>query len=90
MTGGGEIPCPSPETSVFFELMDFTHEISIKYKVTPFEIFKQDKDEVIMLLNYFIEKSNKEEPAVKTKNHFSEKQDRRIRVNDKTASGGWW
>lgn len=37
--------------------MDFTVEISKLYNVTPFEIFKQDKDEVIMLINYFIEKS---------------------------------
>lgn len=37
--------------------MDFTVETSKLYNVTPFEIFKQDKDEVIMLINYFIEKS---------------------------------
>ena len=36
--------------------MDFTCELSKLYSVTPFEIFKQDKDEVIMLVNYFIEK----------------------------------
>lgn len=37
--------------------MDFTVETSKLYNVTPFEIFNQDKDEVIMLINYFIEKS---------------------------------
>lgn len=37
--------------------MEFTVETSKLYNVTPFEIFKQDKDEVIMLINYFIEKS---------------------------------
>lgn len=37
--------------------MDFTVELSKVYNVIPFEIFKQDKDEVIMLINYFIEKS---------------------------------
>lgn len=36
--------------------MDFTVELSKSYNVTPFEIFKQDKDSVIMLINYFIEK----------------------------------
>jgi hypothetical protein len=36
--------------------MDFTAELSKLYNVTPFEIFKQDKDNVIMLINYFIEK----------------------------------
>lgn len=36
--------------------MDFTAELSKVYGVTPFEIFKQDKDSVIMLINYYIEK----------------------------------
>ncbi len=36
--------------------MDFTCEISKLYSVSPFEVLKQDKDAVIMLINYFIEK----------------------------------
>jgi hypothetical protein len=32
--------------------MDFTFELSRMFNVLPFEIFKQDKDEVIMLINY--------------------------------------
>lgn len=47
-------PCPK---SLFYELMDFTFELSKIYNVIPFEILKQDKDEVIMLLNYMAEKS---------------------------------
>ena len=43
--------------------MDFTCEISKLYSVTPFEIFKQDKDEVIMLINYFIEKGSDNKQA---------------------------
>jgi hypothetical protein len=37
--------------------MDFTFELSKIYNIMPFEILKQDKDEVIMLLNYMVEKS---------------------------------
>ncbi len=37
--------------------MDFTFELSKIYNVIPFDILKQDKDEVIMLLNYMAEKS---------------------------------
>ena len=37
--------------------MDFTFELGKIYNVMPFEILKQDKDEVIMLLNYMAEKS---------------------------------
>lgn len=47
-------PCPN---SLFYELMDFTFELSKIYNVMPFEILKQDKDEVIMLINYMTEKS---------------------------------
>ena len=36
--------------------MDFTFELSKIYNVLPFDILKQDKDEVIMLLNYMAEK----------------------------------
>lgn len=55
MTGeGGTPPCPK---SLFYELMDFTFELSKLYNVIPFDILRQDKDEVIMLLNYMAEKS---------------------------------
>ena len=36
--------------------MDFTCELCKLYSVTPFEVLKQDKDAVIMLINYYIEK----------------------------------
>ena len=36
--------------------MDFTFELSKMFNVLPFEILKQDKDEVIMLINYMSEK----------------------------------
>ena len=36
--------------------MEFTCELSKAYSVSPFEVLKQDKDAVIMLINYFIEK----------------------------------
>ena len=50
----------------------------------------QDVDEVIMLLNYFIEKAgNEEKPlgAAKATNGSSQKY---VKVNNKTATGGWW
>ena len=37
--------------------MDFTFELSKIFNVIPFKIMRQDKDEVIMLLNYMAEKS---------------------------------
>jgi hypothetical protein len=41
--------------------MDFTFELSKMFNVLPFEIFKQDKDEVIMLINYMSEKGETKE-----------------------------
>lgn len=56
--------------------------------MTPFELFAQDTDEVIMLINYYIEKGNySDAPTGKTEKGHSEA---RIRVNDKTATGGWF
>ena len=55
--------------------------------MTPFDLFAQDTEEVIMLLNYYIEKGNHpENGTVKAEKHGEE----RIRVNDKTATGGWF
>lgn len=71
--------------SLFYELMDFTFELSKSLNISPFSIMKEDKDEVIMLMNYFIEKGEEqpESKSVKSKNE-------RVRVNDDTATGGWF
>lgn len=67
--------------------MDFTFELSKIYGVIPFEILKQDKDEVIMLLNYMAEKSETTQ-SVRPAQHSDKQQ--YIKVNDRTATGGWW
>lgn len=74
---------------MFYELMNFTFELSKIYNVLPFEILKQDKDEVIMLLNYMTEKSESKDIKKTTVNKKGQTVER-IRVNDKTATGGWW
>lgn len=55
--------------------------------MTPFDLFKQDADEVIAIINYFIEKGKDSPHAVNT---GAETRVERVRVNDKTATGGWW
>ena len=62
--------------------METTFNLSRHFSVTPFVIFEQDCDEVISVINHFIAKANKA-PEKASK-------DTRIRVNDKTATGGWW
>lgn len=74
---------------MFYELMDFTFELSKLYAVLPFEIFKQDKDNVMMCLNYMVEKSEtvSEKKTVKKEKG---KTVERVKVNSKTATGNWW
>lgn len=56
--------------------MDFTFELSKIYNVIPFEILKQDKDEVIMLLNYMAEKSEIAQGAKGARPHAAITSDR--------------
>lgn len=41
--------------------MKITVTLAGNYNVTPFEIFKQDLDEVIMLINYYLSLSENSE-----------------------------
>lgn len=88
MGEGLKTPCPK---SLFFELMDFTCELSRSFNLSPFEILDQDTDNVIMLVNYFVEKGQDvtDEEITTAKKH-TDGQPQRIRVNDKTATGGWF
>jgi hypothetical protein len=65
--------------------METTFTLSRYFAMTPFALMEQDCDEVIMILNHFINKSS-ELPKEDT----PKQKDQRIRVNDKTASGGWF
>lgn len=64
-----------------------TDTLARSYNVTPFEIMAQDCDEVILLINYLLKKAEQRPaspaaPANSNKNF--------IKVNDSTATGGWW
>ena len=67
--------------------MRTTLTLSANLNCNPFLIFDQDVDEVIMLINFYIElgASSNSNESVNTKS-----KETRIRVNDKTATGGWW
>lgn len=85
MSGGGT---NAAATSAFYELMQTTITLSSNLNCNPFEIFDQDTDEVIMLINFYIEMGNKNENNIPVK--APQKTEKRIRVNDKTATGGWF
>ena len=53
---------------------------------SPFVIFDREVDEVITIINFYIELA-----ATENSNESVTKQkETRIRVNDKTATGGWF
>ena len=71
--------------------MGTTITLARSFNVSPFEIMAQDCDEVIMLINYFVEKAEKgdgQPAAIQTAN--GSKKQEYIKVNNKTATGGWW
>lgn len=73
--------------------MEFTFEIAKAYRVSPFDILKEDMDSVIMAVNYFIEKSDIEPQKVKSETDETTKSADgviRKRVTNKTATGGWY
>lgn len=53
---------------------------------------KQDCDEVIRIINYYIEVGANAAPADEKRvfNTSKPNQEQRIKVNDKTATGGWF
>lgn len=60
--------------------------LSASMNCSPFIVFEQDTDEVIMIINYYIEVGDEQPQKQTAKN----KKEERIRVNDKTATGGWF
>lgn len=75
-------------------MFDATILLCAQYHMTPFEMFNQDADEVIMLLNYHIglAAEKKEIPAqsATAPHHAGAEKVKRIKVNDRTATGGWF
>ena len=80
---------PHERINIFEEMMKTTMTLSQTLHCSPFEIFEQDSDEVIMLINFYLLLA-KNNPDAKTTTPKSVKKEQRIKVNDKTASGGWW
>ena len=78
--------------SAFMELMKTTATMAANYNCTPFDIFEKDVDEVIMLIKFYTrladEKGNMPQPQRNTQKPAGKQE--RIRVNDKTATNGWF
>lgn len=68
--------------------------LSANLNTDPFSIFEQDVDEVIMIINFYIElgaEQKQQSPQPKAnKTQTAKGKQERIRVNDATATGGWF
>lgn len=67
--------------------MDVSNTLCKIYNISPFILFKEDSEEVIMLLNYMIDKSLDHKATTPSS---AEQKEERIYVNEKTATGGWY
>jgi hypothetical protein len=81
---GEETPAPKTLSESILEVVIILSE---QWRVPPFETLKTDIDDFIMLLNYYmnLDKQNDEKPVKK-----SAGKEKRIKVNDRTATGGWF
>ena len=62
-----------------------------KWNVSPFEVLEKDIDDFIMIANCMIAKNEKTPQGSKyADGKKGSKKETRIRVNDKTATGGWF
>ena len=47
--------------SLYFEFMDCTFTLADRYHITPFELYQQDCEEVIMTINFFVAKADEKD-----------------------------
>lgn len=73
--------------------MNFTFTLSKVYGVLPFRILEENADDVILLINYLNLKDEYDPTdtgADVAHTPTGKDKEVRIKVNDKTATGGWW
>lgn len=56
-----------------------------EYKTSPFDILSKDIDDFIVVVNYLLKMGERGGNQNK-----DSRNDAKILVNDKTATGGWW
>ena len=73
--------------------MKTTMTLSANLNCSPFDVFEQDVDEVIMIISFYIALGENDEHKTHEKTTHVKpvaKKNERIRVNDATATGGWF
>lgn len=64
--------------------MEIVVLVAKEYGISPFEVLNSDIDDFARLVNFLVESGRETSKGMKKKN------DERVRVTDKTATGGWW
>lgn len=77
-----------PSNGIYYDLMDASMSLCIKHNMTPFYLFDQEVDEVIYIINFYIDKSKIKREN--NSNKSNKQEEKRIRVTEKTATGGWY
>ena len=70
--------------------MKTTITLSGNLNSNPFDIFEQDTDEVIMMINFIVGLGENQNNIFPNNSTTKPSAETRIRVNDKTATGGWF
>ncbi len=87
MTGaGGEQPPPKPISEA---LLDVVFAFAAQWRVSPYDVLLWDVDDFFLLAAYLIARG-RQTPTENAKTTQSSPKEERIRVNDKTATGGWF
>lgn len=67
--------------------MDIAVFFAEKWHTTPFDVLGYDIDDFILIANNMIEGNKTTKTTAKS---MVKPKEKRIRVNDKTATGGWF
>lgn len=78
----------SPPKPFSDNLIDIIMLFSERWNMSPFDVLEKDIDDFIVISNYLM--SMDIETEEKTTKNITRKKETRIRVNDKTATGGWF
>lgn len=70
--------------------MQMTFTVAGSVGSSPFEMFEADTDDVIMTINYILLLGERGGEVKATPTPARAGKETRIRVNDKTATGGWF
>lgn len=70
-------------------LLETTISLAGRFGVSPFDILREDMDEVISFVNYYIHAGPRIDRAQKA-GAQARAGEERVRVNDRTATGGWF